>query len=93
MNNYRDIIIAPIITEKSANLQENENKVVFKVDLKANKTQIKQAVEKIFDVRVESVHTLTTHPKKRRVGKYTGTTKRYKKAIVKLAEGNTISFD
>ena len=93
MNNYRDVIIAPIITEKSANLADNENKVVFKVDLKANKTQIKQAVEKIFDVKVDSVHTLITHPKIRRVGRYTGTTKKYKKAIVKLAKGSTISFD
>lgn len=92
MNNYRDVIITPVITEKTASLAE-ENKVVFKVDLKANKTQIKQAVEKIFDVKVVSVHTLISHPKKRRVGKYTGSTKRYKKAIVKLAEGSTISFD
>lgn len=93
MNNYRDIIFAPVITEKSALLAQNENKVVFKVDMKANKTQIKQAIEKIFNVKVESVHTLITHPKKRRVGKYTGYSKKTKKAIVKLAEGSTISFD
>ena len=93
MNNYRDIIFAPIITEKTAMLAQNENKVVFSVDMKANKTQIKQAIEKIFNVKVESVHTLITHPKKRRVGKYTGTSKKIKKAIVKLAEGSTISFD
>ena len=71
MNNYRDIIFAPVITEKTAMLAQNENKVVFSVDMRANKTQIKQAIEKIFDVKVESVHTLITHPKKRRVGKYT----------------------
>ena len=93
MNNYRDIIFAPVITEKTAMLAQNENKVVFSVDMKANKTQIKQAIEKIFNVKVESVHTLITHPKKRRVGKYTGTSKKIKKAIVKLAEGSTISFD
>ena len=92
MNNYRDIIIAPIVTEKTAACA-NENKVVFKVDLKANKTQIKQAIEKIFGVKEISVHTLNSHPKKRRVGKYTGMTKKYKKAIVKLAEGSNISFD
>ena len=92
MTNYRDIIIAPIITEKAA-MMENENKYAFKVDVKANKTQIKQAIEKIFNVKVASINTVNSHPKKKRVGKYTGMTKKYKKAIVTLAEGNTISFD
>lgn len=92
MNNYRDIIIAPVITEKSAIL-EQEGKYVFKVDTKANKVQIKKAIEKIFNVKVESVNTMNSHPKKKRVGKYTGMTNKYKKAIVKLSKGNTISFD
>ena len=92
MKDYTDVIIAPVITEKAANCAE-ENKVVFKVDPRANKTQIKQAVEKIFNVKVESVNTVNVHPKKRRVGKYTGMTNKYKKAIVKLAKGSTISFD
>ena len=92
MNNYRDIIIAPVITEKAAGCAE-EGKYVFKVDVKANKTQIKQAIEKIFNVKVVSVNTINSHPKKKRVGRYTGMTNRYKKAIVKLAEGSTISFD
>ena len=52
MNNYRDVIKAPIITEKSADLQQNNNAVTFSVDVKANKTQIKQAVENIFNVKV-----------------------------------------
>ena len=91
MNNYHDIIIAPIITEKSAGLEQS-NTYVFKVDVNANKTQIKQAIEKIFDVKVESVNTVNTHPKKRRVGKYTGMTNKAKKAIVKLREGSTISL-
>ena len=91
MNNY-DIIFAPIITEKTAAM-EAEGKYVFKVDVRANKTQIKQAIEKIFNVKVESVNTSNSHPKKRRVGKYTGMTNKYKKAIVKLAKGSTISFD
>ena len=91
MNNY-DIIFAPIITEKTA-MMEAERKYAFKVDVRANKTQIKQAIEKIFNVKVESINTLNNHPKDRRVGRYTGKTNRYKKAIVKLAEGNTISFD
>ena len=92
MNKKYDIIYAPIITEKTAMLA-NENKFAFKVDPRANKTEIKQAIEKIFNVKVESVNTLNSHPKKRRVGKYTGMTNKYKKAIVKLAKGNTISFD
>lgn len=92
MNNYRDIIIAPIITEKSA-LLEQEGKYVFRVATKANKIQIKQAIENIFNVKVVSVNTVNSHPKKKRVGKYTGMTNKYKKAIVKLAEGSTISFE
>ena len=92
MNNYRDIIIAPVITERSAVL-EQEGKYVFKVDTKANKVQIKQAIEKIFNVKVESVNTMNSHPKKKRVGKYSGMTNKYKKAIVKLAEGNSINID
>ena len=91
MNNY-DIIFAPVITEKSA-MMEAEGKYVFKVDVRANKTQIKQAIEKIFNVKVLSVNTMNNHPKDRRVGRYTGMTDKYKKAIVKLAEGNSINFD
>ena len=91
MNNY-DIIFAPIITEKSAAMEENRT-YVFKVDVRANKTQIKQAIENAFNVKVENVNTLNVHPKTKRVGRYTGKTNRYKKAIVKLAEGNTISFN
>ena len=92
MNDYRDIIIAPVITEKAA-VEEQNGKYTFKVSTKANKTQIKQAIEKIFNVKVESVNTSNSHPKKKRVGKYTGMTNKYKKAIVKLAKGSTISFD
>ena len=91
MNNY-DMIFAPVITEKSASM-EAEGKYVFKVDVRANKTQIKQAIEKLFNVKVESINTMNTHPKDRRVGRYSGKTNRYKKAIVKLAKGSTISFD
>ena len=91
MNNY-DIIFAPIITEKTAGLEENGT-YVFKVDVRANKTQIKQAIEKAFNVKVEKINTLNVHPKDKRVGRYTGKTNRYKKAIVKLASGHTISFD
>lgn len=92
MSSYRDIIIAPIITEKSASL-EAQNTYVFKVDVKANKTSIKQAIEKIFNVKVKEVRTVNSHPKKKRVGRYTGMTNNYKKAYVTLKEGNSISFN
>ena len=92
MNNYLDIILAPVITEKTANM-EAEGKYAFKVANKANKTEIKQAIEKNFNVKVVAVNIMNSHPKKKRVGRYTGMTNKYKKAIVTLAEGNTISFN
>lgn len=92
MNNYRDVIKAPIITEKSSDLAQN-NVITFSVDVNANKTQIKQAVEKIFNVKVESVNTINVKTKKKRVGRYVGKTKRVKKAIVKLKEGSSIELN
>ena len=92
MNNYRDIIKAPIITEKSSNLA-TQNTITFSVDVNANKTQIKQAIEKIFDVKVESVNTINVKPKKKRVGRYEGKTNKVKKAIVKLKEGSSIELN
>ena len=93
MSNYRDIIKAPIITEKSADLAQNNNTYTFSVDVNANKTQIKQAIEKIFNVTVLSVNTVNVKPKTRRVGRYTGKTNRVKKAIVKLDEGSSIELN
>ena len=93
MNSYRDIIKAPIITEKSSDLVRNNNTVVFSVDVKANKTQIKQAIEKIFDVKVEKVNTVNVSPKKKRVGRYVGKTNKVKKAIVKLSDGSSIELN
>lgn len=92
MNSYRDIIKGPIITEKSAKLAES-NTIVFSVDPKANKTQIKQAIEAIFNVKVESVNTLNAPTKRKRVGRYVGRTNKVKKAIVKLAEGSSIELN
>ena len=60
---------------------EENGTYVFKVDARANKTQIKQAIEKAFNVKVEKINTLNVHPKTKRVGRYTGKTNRYKKAI------------
>ncbi len=91
--NYRDIIKGPIMTEKSADLAQNKNTITFSVDTKANKVQIKQAIEKIFDVKVESVNTVTVKPRKKRVGKYSGYTNKVKKAIVKLKDGSSIELN
>ena len=90
--NYRDIIKAPIITEKTNDLAQN-NVITFSVDVKANKTQIKQAVENIFNVKVESVNTINVKPRKKRVGRYVGKTNKVKKAIVKLKEGSSIELN
>jgi large subunit ribosomal protein L23 len=92
MKEYFDIIKAPIITEKSNNITSNDRKYVFKVDVRANKTQIKQAIENIFKVKVETVNTINVKAKKKRVGRYTGMTNKYKKAIVTLALNNKIDL-
>jgi len=87
----KDIIIAPVITEKSQ-IAIGNNVYTFKVSKDANKTQIKQAIEEAFGVKVKEVRTLNTKSKAKRVGRYTGKTKTYKKAIVTLAEGNAIEI-
>ena len=92
IGNYRDIILAPVITEKSSRIAETGNRIVFKVRKDANKTQIKQAIEKIYNVKVTKVNTLNVRPKKKRVGRYEGTTAAYKKAIITLAEGSNIEL-
>jgi len=79
----RDIIIRPVITEKSMNLM-SERKYTFIVDKRANKIQIKKAVEDIFGVKVDKVYTMNYKGKPKRMGKYEGKTEAYKKAIVKL---------
>ena len=93
MSSYRDIIIAPVVTEKTANLSADGKKIVFKVAKEANKVQIKQAIEKVFNVKVENVNTVNVHPRKKRVGRYEGTTKAYKKAYITLAEGSKLDLN
>ena len=92
MEFYRDLIKGPIMTEKSAGLAQN-NVITFSIDPKANKTQIKQAIEKVFNVKVESVNTVNVRPRKKRGGRYTGYTSKVKKAIVKLQEGSSIELN
>ena len=91
MKHYSDIIIAPVITEKSMANRQN-NVYTFKVAKDATKTDIKRAIEEAFKVSVKNVNTLNTKSKRRRVGRYSGRTKTYKKAIVTLAEGSSIEI-
>jgi large subunit ribosomal protein L23 len=91
MRHYSDIIKASVITEKSMSERAN-NVYTFKCDKKATKTQIKKAVEEAFGVKVKSVNTLNTKAKDKRVGRYTGKTKTYKKAIVTLNDGESIEI-
>ena len=86
---HYDTILSPIITEKATILSE-QNKVVFRVAPKATKPQIKEAVEKLFDVKVTGVNTLITKGKKKVFRGLRGQRSDVKKAIVTLAEGHTI---
>ena len=81
------IILRPVITEKSTGLREKHREVCFEVALHANKSEIKKAVEHLFKVKVDDVRTQIKHGKERRVGRGSGMTKTWKKAIVRLHEG------
>jgi len=87
MNRREFVLRTPVITEKSTLLKENLQTVTFKVLRDANKIEIKDAVEKIFKVKVESVRTANFHGKKRRQGKYAGRRSDWKKAYVTLKTG------
>ena len=90
---YLEIIKAPVITEKSGSLGQEKGQYVFKVDAKASKTELKNAIERIFNVKVEEIRTINVKPKKKRVGRYTGLTNRSKKAIVTLKDGQSIELN
>ena len=92
MNNYRDIIIRPIITEKSMRYMDEDNKVTFEVAKGTNKIEVARAVEHIFGVDVEKVNIMNVKPKKKRVGRYVGKTKAVRKAIVKIKAGQDIDL-
>jgi large subunit ribosomal protein L23 len=92
--NQRDILSLvkyPILTEKTIRLIE-QNQYSFAIDPKANKVDLKQAIEQLFDVKVISVNTSLLPLRKRRVGKFIGKKARYKRAIVKLAPEDSISL-
>jgi len=89
MKDPRDIILRPVITEKSMNLLA-ENKYTFIVDRKANKTEIRKAVEEIFGVKVDKVRTMIVKGKKKRMGRFEGYKPDRKKAVVTLKAGHKI---
>jgi len=91
MNPY-EIIKGPLITEKSTIQKETSNQLTFEVDRKSNRVEIRYAVEKAFNVRVEKVRTMQMKGKVKRVGRTLGKRRDWKKAIVTLAKGENIEF-
>jgi large subunit ribosomal protein L23 len=90
--NVHQVIRRPLVTEKSNIGREEQNVVTFAVNPRANKPEIKNAVETLFDVEVLEVRTMRMQGKKRRLGANVGRKPAWKKAIVRLAEGQTIEF-
>lgn len=86
------VIKEPHITEKGSLQKETNNQISFKVDRKANKVEIRRAVETLFNAKVLSVNTMNMKGKKRRLGKTSGKRPDWKKVIVKLAPGENIEF-
>lgn len=92
MKPARKIILKPLVTEKSTDLRVKEDKYAFEVDLKANKPEIKKAIEELFKVNVVGVHTMIVHGKVKRMGRFEGKRPNWKKAIVSLKKGEKIEF-
>jgi len=94
MKDIYDIVKSPCLTEKGNFLQESQSKVVFQVDGRANKIEIKKAVEKLFNVKVSKVTTANMTGKQKRVGaKSVGRTSDWKKAYITLSEGKINFLD
>ena len=87
-----EVIVRPILTEKMTNLKELNNQYAFQVDRRANKIEIKSAVEQRFDVTVTNVRTVNVRGKKRRMGRFEGKRAQWKKAIVTLQTDDVIDF-
>jgi large subunit ribosomal protein L23 len=87
-----DVIRRPLVTEKSQIGREENNLATFAVDPRANKHEIRRAIEELFDVEVLTVRTMRQPRKTRRIGRYLGRRAEWKKAIVELAEGHSIEF-
>jgi|SRR4051794_7659422 len=91
ISSYHDVLVRPLITEKSTRLAE-ASRYSFEVHREANKIQIREAVEKVFGVKVKAVNTMNMPRKERRRGRIVGTVPGWKKAIVTLVEGETIDI-
>ena len=92
MKNMYEVIKRPILSEKTTLQKEETNKITFEVDPRANKIEIKQAIEKIFKVKVNNVHTMMVRGKVKRQGRFSGKRPDWKKAIVSLKPGEKVSF-
>ncbi len=92
MNDAYKIIKRPVITEKANLAKEEANHLVFEVALGANKVAIRKAIEELFDVKVVQIQTMVVTGKVKRQGRHWGKTPKWKKAVVKLAAGDTIDF-
>ena len=89
----RNILVRPLVTEKSTSERhDEENTYVFEVGLKSNKSQIKDAVEQFFGVKVENVRTLIVRGKEKRFGRFLGKRSNWKKAYIRLAAGDSIDI-
>ncbi len=87
-----EVVKSPLVTEKSMQLMQAGNKIVIKVAKEANATDIKKAFEAIFNRKVEKVNTVNVRAKDKKMGRYEGLTSPYKKAIIKLAPGETLDL-
>ena len=92
MKASHDLIFAPVVSEKSYDLIENENTYTFEVDPRSNKEEIRDAIEEVFDVTVLRVNTMNRKGKRKRSGYTFGKRKDVKRAIVKIAEGDSIDL-
>ena len=92
MKDPRDVILEPVVSEKSYDLIQDLNTYTFIVDRRSNKTEIKQSVQRIFDVRVVSVNTMNRKGKRKRTGWVIGKRKNTKRALVRLATGDSIDI-
>jgi len=92
MKTIYDVIKKPLFTEKGMDLKERENKVLIEVNPKANKHEIKKAIEEIFKVKVERVATINERGKLKRFGRSVGRTSDRKKAIITLKRGEKLDF-
>ena len=92
MRSVYDVIRRPIISEKSTALAEVGGKYAFEVAVQANKQEIKDAVQRLFNVKVRQVRTMIMHGKVKRVGRFEVTRANWKKALVTLVEGQKIEF-